>query len=151
MLVAAVTTLLGAVVVAAALLRDEPMTPRGAAGARPAWQGLPEPADLARTSFPQALAGYDPASVDVHFERMLRAYEDLWAVASPELRERARMRAASRSGAPPEQAETHARDDDVTAVAVPEPPDLGETDADALAAEAALARVETDEDGGGRA
>lgn len=151
MLVAAVTTLLGAVLVAAALLRDEPMTPRGASGARPAWQGLPEPADLARTSFPQALMGYDPASVDVHFEQVLRAYEDLWAVAPPELRERARMRAASRSGAPGEQAgeqaDTPPADDAVAAAAVPEPPDLGETDADALAAEAALARIEMDEDG----
>lgn len=143
--VAILVTLLGAVTVVVALLRDEPMTPRGAAGARPSWRGLPDPADLARVSFPSALSGYDPASVDVHFESVLRAYEDLWAVATPEIRERARMRAEARDGRAVEPPVDGAQDGDFTAALVPEPPAMGETDADALAAEASLAAIDRDE------
>lgn len=142
--VVVLVTLLGAVTVVVALLRDEPMTPRGATGVRPAWRGLPDPADLARVSFPSALSGYDPASVDVHFESVLRAYEDLWAVATPEIRERARMRAEARDGLVSEAAAGHA-DDHFTGALVPEPPAMGETDADALAAETSLAALERDE------
>lgn len=143
--VAVLVTLLGVVTVVVALLRDEPMTPRGAAGARPAWRGLPDPADLARVSFPLALSGYDPASVDVHFESVLRAYEDLWAVATPEIRDRARMRAEARDGRPPQDATGATAEDGFTGAVVPEPPAVGETDADALAAEASLAALERDE------
>lgn len=141
MTVIVLTTLLGAAAVVVALARDEPMTPRAAAGTRPSWTGLPEPSDLARVSFPSAWSGYDPASVDVHFEAVLRAYEELWAAAPPEVRERARRRAEGR----PEPEEDTGEFD---APVVPEPPELGETDADALAAEAALARIEHDDDTG---
>lgn len=138
-------TLVGLAVVTVALMRDEPMTPRGAAGTRPAWSGLPDPADLARVSFPPALSGYDPAAVDVHFEAVLRAYEDLWVAATPEVRERARLRAEARAGRPFAEP---AQEEEFTAASVPEPPDLGESDAEALAAEAALARIEQDDDTG---
>lgn len=137
--VVVVTTLLGLAVVAIALLRDEPIVPRGAAAAAPRWRGLPEPADLARVSFPFSFPGYDPAAVDVHFEALVRAYETLWTAAPEDVRHRARLRADGRAErlAPADEDA-----DGFTAAPVPPPPDQGETDADALSAEAALSRLD---------
>jgi hypothetical protein len=140
MSIVVLATLVGLAVVAVALLRDEPIVPRGAVAAAPRWQGLPEPADLARVSFPFSMPGYDPAAVDVHFEALVRAYETLWSAAPEDVRHRARLRADARAGrlAPPADDEI----EDIDAAVVPAPPDTGETDADALDAEAALSRLE---------
>lgn len=132
--------LIGLTVVLAALWRDEPVTPRGAAGVGPAWTGLPEPSDLARVEFPLAFPGYDPASVEVTYEAVVRAYEDLWAVTPQDVRQRARSRVATREGRPAGQ--DAPVDLSPPAATVPAPPELGEAEAEALGAEAALGILE---------
>lgn len=142
--VVVLASLAGLAVVAVALLRDEPIVPRGAVVAGPRWQGLPEPADLARVSFPFSIPGYDPAAVDVHFEALVRAYETLWSAAPEDIRHRARLRAEARAGRldPPDETPV----EEFTAAAVPPPPEQSETDAEALAAEAALSRLDARDD-----
>lgn len=144
MTVVVLASLLGLAVVAVALLRDEPTVPRGAVVVAPRWQGLPEPADLARVSFPFSIPGYDPATVDVHFEALVRAYETLWSAAPEDIRHRARLRAEARAGRVKAPDETPA--EEFSAEAVPPPPDPGQTDAEALQAEAALSRLDERDD-----
>jgi hypothetical protein len=64
----------------------------------PGWEPLPAPNDVARPTFPAAFPGYDPAAVDATVEALLVAYEELWAAAPPDVRERARRSAARRRG-----------------------------------------------------
>lgn len=144
MFVVVVTSVVGLAVVTLALLRDEPMVPRGVAGQRPQWRGAPEPADFARVTFPMSTRGYDPATVDVHMEAMLRAYEDLWTVAGDEVRRRAAMRAEARAGrVEAGSAITDSVADEIAATSVPEPPEAAQTDAEALQVHAALTELET--------
>jgi hypothetical protein len=134
-------SLVGLAVVLVALWRDEPIAPRGASARGPDWRGLPEPSDLVRVGFPLSFPGYDPATVDLTLDALVRAYEDLWVVAPEDVRDRARRRAAARDGI-----EVRSFDPDALpeppAVAVPLPPELGEHHAEALAAEAALSSME---------
>jgi hypothetical protein len=79
------------------------------AAPEPEWDPLPAPNDVARPDFPLAFPGYDPASVEAAIEALLVAYEELYAAAAPEARERAHRAAARRRGrgppAPPERKE----------------------------------------------
>jgi hypothetical protein len=140
--VAIVASLLGLVAVLVAYYRDPPMAERRVEA--PDWDVLPDPGDLARVEFPIAVPGYDPATVEFHFDLVTRAYGDLLAVAPPEIVARARHRAAVRLGLDPD--------------AIPPPPTraveqppgtalsiavAGEgADAEALRAEAALADLD---------
>ncbi len=150
--VAIFASLLGLVVALVAYYRDAPVEQRGAQV--PDWGLLPDPADVLRTEFPLAFPGYDPATVEFSFEALTRAYADLLAVAPPEVVERARARAALRTGAdvPPDAAGTAA-----AARATPPPPTrvasvapvqrsslapAPAADEEALRAEAALADLE---------
>ncbi len=140
----AVALLLGLVTVLLAVYRDpELQPPRPAA---PDWDLLPMPADVARIDFPLALPGYDPASVETHLEVLRRAYEDVVAVAPPEVLARARRRAAERAGVALE--EDHPVPPAGARPAWPPPPpaDPSEpwpaTDGDALRLEAVLSSVD---------
>lgn len=146
--VAIAASVVGLLVVLVAYYRDEPLEQRRLH--HPQWDLLPDPADLARTEFPLAFPGYDPATVEVHFDTLARAYADLLAVAPPEVVARARRRAAVREGLDPADPRGHARDDlsppvpEAAAVATPaEAPD-----AEALRAEAALAHLDAQHRGG---
>ena len=99
--VAIVASLLGLVAVLVAYYRDPPLAERTVAP--PDWDVLPSPGDLARVEFPVAVPGYDPATVELHFELLTRAYADLLAVAPPEVIARARHRAAVRLGLDPDR------------------------------------------------
>ena len=94
--VAVVASLLGLVVVLVAYYRDTSLAE--VAPAEPDWDLLPAPSDAARSDFPLAFPGYDPATVELHLDRLAGAYADLLAVAPPEVVERARRRAALRLG-----------------------------------------------------
>jgi hypothetical protein len=96
MVVPVVAVLIGLLAVLVALSRDREAAAHAVTG--PDWDPLPEPADLARVTFPRALPGYDPATVEVTFETLIGAYVDLYAAAPPDVRERARRRAAARTG-----------------------------------------------------
>lgn len=98
MLIAVAVCLAGLAAVLFAVYRDEPLAPPGPA--LPDWDPLPSPAEVAHGQFPLAFPGYDPASVEVHFDLLRRAYDDLYAVASPEVLDRARRRALMRAGLP---------------------------------------------------
>lgn len=99
---AAAVSLIGLAAVLLAVYRDrsvvthEPVTPE--------WDALPVPADLGHAAFPLAVRGYDPAAVDVHLDRLRRAYADLYAAAPQDVREAARAGSALRRGEQPPQA-----------------------------------------------
>ena len=138
--VAIVASLLGLVAVLVAYYRDPPLPQRRRE--LPDWDVLPDPGDLARIEFPMAIPGYDPATVEFHFDLVIRAYGDLLACSSPEAVARARHRAAVRLGLEPDvlpHAPTMAVGEAPhTALIVP-----GESaDAEALRAEAALADLD---------
>ena len=94
--VAIAASLIGLVVVLVAYYRDAPVAERSLDLSH--WDLLPDPAEVARTEFPLAFPGYEPATVEFHFDLLTRAYADLLAVAPPEIVARARSRAAMRLG-----------------------------------------------------
>lgn len=94
MYVAIVASLVGLVVVLVAYYRDPPLRPHRLQPQD--WDVLPMPADIARIEFPMAFPGYDPATVEHHFDLLTRAYSDLLAAAPPEVIARARQKAALR-------------------------------------------------------
>lgn len=134
MTVAVIASLVGLLTVLIALAKDRPLDV--VAPGDPAWDTLPSPDDITRVELPLAFPGYDPAHVDAHLEAVRRAYDDVLAVLSPELRERARFRAALRSGA--EQAAQPGQ-----ALALPPlAPTQVDPDQEALRTVAALAHLE---------
>src|SRR5688500_9957995 len=144
MVLASIVTVIGLVVVLYAFYRDPPIHDRLVV--RPRWDALPDPSDVARTEFPVAPLGYDPATVEVHFEALNRAYSDLLAAAPPEVVKRARQRAAMRRGTTADDAVTSAREPApaVSAEGRSAPLTSPEAaDAEALRAEAALADLDT--------
>ncbi len=96
MLFAAAICALGLAAVLIALYRDEPLPVTKPA--LPEWDLLPTPSEVARGEFGLAFPGYDPASVEIHFDLLRRAYDDLYAAATPEVLERAQRRAHLRAG-----------------------------------------------------
>lgn len=150
MTVAIVAGVLGLIAVLVAYYRDAPGKEQGVVA--PAWDLLPDPSDVARTEFPMAVPGYEPATVEMHFDLLTRAYADLLASAPPEVIARARHRAAVRQGIePPEEPqETRAAPAPAAVAAPPLPPRRSTlaplssegADAEALRAEAALADLD---------
>ena len=96
MIVAVVAGFVGLVAVVVALARDRPLDLPAPSG--PDWEGLPAPDDVTRVGFPLAVPGYDPAHVEAHLDAVRRAYEDVLDVLPPQVLERARFRAALRTG-----------------------------------------------------
>lgn len=94
--VAIAASVLGLIIVLVAYYRDAPIVERSLEPAH--WDLLPDPNDIARTEFPLAFPGYEPATVEFHFDLLTRAYADLLAVAPPDVIARARHRAALRRG-----------------------------------------------------
>lgn len=141
MAVAIAASLLGLVAVLVAYYRDPPLAERTVAA--PDWDLLPSPGDLARIEFPIAVPGYDPATVEFHFDLLTRAYSDLLAVASPEVIARARHRAAVRMGLDPDEVPPppSRAPDTMPAPTALAAHDEG-PDAEALRAEAALADLD---------
>lgn len=136
--VAIVVSLLGLAAVLVAYYRDPPLVERRLEP--PDWGLLPDPADMARLEFPLAIPGYDPATVEFHFELVTRAYADLLAAATPEVIARARQRAALRQGLDPDDvppATAATPDPSALTPLVPEGHDTA-----ALRAEAALADLD---------
>ena len=137
--VAIAASLLGLITVLIAFYRDEPVAHRPLVA--PDWGLLPDPGELSRLEFPLAFSGYDPASVEFHFDLLARAYADLYAAATPEVIGRARHRAALRHGLEP---------DTPAPTVVPDSPEetsltplvVESGDVEALRAEAALAQFD---------
>lgn len=102
MLVVAVACAVGLAAVLVVLYRDEPLPARRTAAD---WGPLPSHAEVIGTTFPLSFRGYEPGTVDAHLERLRQAYDDLLAVAPPDVIARARERAAQRraQAAPPEE------------------------------------------------
>jgi hypothetical protein len=94
--IAAVIAVAGLVVVLLALRGDTEL--KAPAPSDPEWDILPTRSDLARTSWPLRLAGYDPAAVERSFERLADTYADLLREADPAAIARARRRSAERLG-----------------------------------------------------
>lgn len=94
--VAIIASVVGLIVALVAFYRDAPIEERRLHA--PDWDLLPDPAEVARTEFPLAFPGYEPATVEYHFDLLTRAYADLLAVAPPDVIARARHRAALRAG-----------------------------------------------------
>lgn len=145
--VAIIASLVGLVVVLIAYYRDTPLEERRLQA--PNWELLPDPAEVARTEFPLAFPGYDPATVEFHFDLLTRAYADLLAVATPDVLSKARHRAALRRGidvpdSEPLQAPSAAPGARPASSPnrTPVTPVVAETDLDALRAEAALAELD---------
>ena len=145
MVLASIVTIVGLILVLVVYYRDPPIHERLVV--RPRWDALPDPSDVARTEFPVAPLGYDPATVEVHFEALNRAYGDLLAAAPPEVIKRARQRATMRRGTAADQLGA------ATTEAASAPPAEGRqsrlaspeaADAEALRAEAALADLDTE-------
>jgi hypothetical protein len=138
--VAIVASLLGLAAVLIAYYRDAPIAQRSLRA--PEWDLLPDPAEVARVEFPVAVPGYDPASVELHFDLLTRAYADLLAAATPEVISRARHRVAVRRGLDPDVSPPTApaviRPVTETALMPMEPESAN---AEALRAEAALAEL----------
>lgn len=132
MVIAAVVSVLGLAAVLLAVYRDEPLEEPGPA--RPDWDPLPSPAEVAHGEFPLAFPGYNPASVEVHFDLLRRAYEDLYASAPPEVLATARRRARARAGLADTEPDARPR-----GASAWEPPPQGE---DALRMEAVFASVD---------
>jgi hypothetical protein len=76
--VVAITVALGALLLWALYAEQVAPPPHRTAG--PAWVGLPTPAQVGRTDFPLAVAGYDQRAVDAHVRAVARAYAHLYAV-----------------------------------------------------------------------
>lgn len=106
MIVAVLAALAGLATVLVALYRDDAVVAPPAPAA-PEWDPLPAPADLGRVDFPLSVPGYEPATVDVAFESLARAYADLLAEAPPAVRARAHRRASLRLGLDPSPAPPH--------------------------------------------
>jgi len=104
---AAVVSLIGLAAVLLAMYRDRAVVVHEPAV--PDWDTLPVPADLGHVAFPLAVRGYDPATVDIHLDRLRRAYTDLYAAAPQDVREAARADAAVHRG---ERAPVQERDED---------------------------------------
>lgn len=137
--VAIAASVLGLITVLVAFYRDEPLQERRLA--EPDWGLLPDPGDLARVEFPLAFPGYDPATVEFHFELVTRAYGDLLAASTPEVIGRARHRAALRRGLEPDApAPTVAAETPDATSLTPLVVESG--DVEALRAEAALAQFD---------
>ena len=144
MIVAILAAALGFVVVLLAFYRDEPLPEDRLAV--PDWGLLPEPSDLSRVEFPLAFPGYDPATVEFHFDLVVRAYGDLLAAATPDVIARARSRAALRRGVEPDAV----LDPSPPPTVAPAPPEntsltplvVESGDVEALRAEAALAQLD---------
>ncbi|MPZ71999.1 MAG: hypothetical protein GEU74_02005 [Nitriliruptorales bacterium] len=145
MVVAITASLLGLVVVLLAYYRDEPVEQREVI--RPSWGMLPDPGDVGRTAFPLAHLGYDPATVEAHFEALNSAYADLLSLAPPDVVARARQRAALRHGMGPRDETLDRAPNDVRGhvdFSSRRPPATREgADAEALRAEAALADLDS--------
>ena len=136
LVIAAVLAVVSAVVILIAYYTDAPITPRRAPLP---WDVLPDPSDVARAEFPLSMPGYDPTTVEEHYELLGRAYADLLAAAPPEAIAQARQRAALRLGVDLD-ADGRALLPAAPAAAVPltqEP-----SDTEALRAEAALADLD---------
>ena len=149
--VAITASLIGLVVVLIAFYRDAPLTERRLDA--PGWDLLPDPSEVARTEFPLAFPGYDPAAVEFHFDLLTRAYADLLAEAPPDVVAKARHRAAMRRGldVPDEQPVAPSPRPAPAAAAAASPPAEATSlaplpgegdDLEALRAEAALADLE---------
>lgn len=76
--VVVITVALGALLLWALYAEQVAAPPRRTAG--PDWVGLPTPAQVGRTDFPLAVAGYDQRAVDAHVRAVARAYAHLYAV-----------------------------------------------------------------------
>lgn len=148
--VAIAAGVIGLIVVLVAFYRDAPVAEQRPVA--PDWDLLPDPGEVARTEFPLAFPGYDPATVEFHFDLLTRAYSDLLASATPEVIARARHRAAVRRGI---ELPSQADDPLPTATAAPAtvrpqvprrstlaPLSSEGADAEALVAEAALADLD---------
>jgi len=96
---ATAVSLIGLAAVLFAVYRDRAVVVHGPVA--PDWDALPAPADLGHTAFPLAVPGYDPATVDIHLDRLCRAYADLYAAAPEDVREAARAEAALHRGEQP--------------------------------------------------
>ena len=94
--VAIAASVIGLIIVLVAFYRDAPIADQRVL--QPDWDLLPDPSDVARTEFPLAFPGYEPATVEFHFDLLTRAYSDLLVSATPEVIARARHRAAVRRG-----------------------------------------------------
>jgi hypothetical protein len=144
--VAIAASLIGLVVVLVAYYRDAPVVERSLDPA--GWDLLPDPGDVARTEFPLSFPGYEPATVEFHFDLLTRAYADLLAVAPPDVIARARARAAMRRGIdipdeeqpPPPASYTAAAPAPQRSTLAPLTPESA--DVEALRAEAALADLD---------
>lgn len=138
MAVAIAVSVLGLLVVLVVFYRDTALDER--APAEPDWELLPTPSEITRVEFPLAFPGYDPATVELHLDRLARAYGDLLAVAPADVVARARQRAAVRAGGESRAEDGHAVGAD-SALAPLTP--LPRPDEEALRTEAALAGLET--------
>jgi hypothetical protein len=137
LVIAAVLAVGCAVVTLVAYYTDPPIDPQRTVP--PRWDVLPDPADVARAQFPLAMPGYHPATVEMHYEAVGRAYADLLAAAPPEAIAAARQRAALRMGV-----DLDAEGRPAVVVAAPAAVPLAQepSDAQALRAEAALADLD---------
>ncbi|HVM20177.1 MAG TPA: hypothetical protein VM307_09475 [Egibacteraceae bacterium] len=96
MSVAIAASVIGLVVVLIAYYRDPPLTPPPTEP--PAtWGPFPDPSEVSRAEFPLRFSGYDPATVELRFDALLRAYGDLLAVATPDVMQKAQRRAQLRA------------------------------------------------------
>lgn len=96
---ATIVSLIGLAAVLFAVYRDRSVVLHEPAA--PDWDVLPAPADLGHTVFPLAVPGYDPATVDIHLDRLRRAYTDLYVAAPHDVRVAARAEAALQRGESP--------------------------------------------------
>lgn len=96
---ATIVSLIGLAAVLYAVYRDHAVVVHEPAS--PDWDALPAPADLGHMAFPLAVRGYDPATVDLHLERLRRAYTDLYVAAPEDVRSAARAEAALQRGVQP--------------------------------------------------
>ncbi len=94
MLLVTLATLVALAATLVALYRDERLSAHQVAAPRAPLPG----ADAVRVEFPVRPLGYAPAAVDTAYEALRLDYADLLAEAPPEVVERARRRAARRTG-----------------------------------------------------
>lgn len=91
--VVGLTCVFGLVVTLVALLADgrsHPIVPL-----EPSWL-MPNPIEARGICFPRAWLGYHPASVDVFFNALTAAYQELYDLAGPDLVAQARQRLTQR-------------------------------------------------------
>ena len=154
--VAIAATIAGLIVVLVAYYRDAPV--EASTLRQPDWDLLPDPSDVARTEFPLAIPGYEPATVEFHFDILTRAYADLLASATPEVIARARHRAAVRRGIElpatddpaPDRAEARSARPAHAPRSTLAPLSSEGADAEALRAEAAMAELDMHQTDPGR-